>query len=232
MRAALILIAALLAATPAPTEEETSPPAAPTVRITSPIGGWTSRRVVTLSGTVEGEGVSRVSVNANGTVFTLPVEGGRFSRDLVLASGENAFRVSARNAGGRSSDSVVVHGRVEAKDVRVTLVWDTPDTDIDLWVIDPDGEKCDYRQKETKLGGTLDVDVTQGFGPEVFTLARAKAGEYRVVVHFFSGQAPTRARVEVVLHEGTAREERRAGTAVLLESKEEAAILSFTVAGE
>jgi uncharacterized protein YfaP (DUF2135 family) len=224
--APIILAGAVLAMLDATWAEE---PAAPVVRITSPLGGWTAERLVTFAGTVEGEGVSRVTVNANGTVFTLPVAGGRFERRLVLAPGENGFRVTARNAGGRGSDGVVVHGRVEAKDVRVTLVWDTPGTDVDLWVTDPDGERCKYDHAQTKLGGTLDVDVTDGYGPEVFTLARAKSGAYAVVAHYYSGGAPTRARVEVVLFEGTAREERREAAAVLLRHGEQAAVLSFVV---
>lgn len=231
MRLRFVLLAVfLLALRPLETSLAAGEP--PTVRIESPGAGWTAQRIVTLSGVVEGEGISRVVVNANGTVFTLPVEGGRFERRLVLAPGENGFRVSARNAAGRGTDDVVVHGRVEAKDVRVTLVWDTPGTDVDLWVTDPDGELCKYDHAQTKLGGTLDVDVTNGFGPEVFTLARAKTGSYRVVAHYYSGGLPTRARVEVVLFEGTAREERREAVAILMRKDEQPAVLSFTVPGE
>jgi uncharacterized protein YfaP (DUF2135 family) len=203
----------------------------PVVRILSPDSGWATERIISLEGTVEGEGITRVGVNANGTVFTLPVTDGRFARNVVLAPGENAFRVTARNTAGRGSDDVLLNARVEAKDVRVTVIWDTPGTDVDLWVTDPDGELCKYNHAQTKLGGSLDTDETDGFGPEVFTLARAKAGSYSVRVHYYSGGPPTRARVEVVLHEGQAREERREAQAVLLGKDDQPQVVSFTVPG-
>jgi uncharacterized protein YfaP (DUF2135 family) len=234
MRAIILIALGLLAAPVADEEKKIDPPV---VRIESPVGGWTNDRIVTLKGSVTGEGVERVRISVNGTDCTLPVSrgddggGGRFERKFVLSPGENAFRVTARNTAGRGEDAVTLHARAEAKDVRVTLTWDTPETDIDLWVDDPDGERCKYDHAETKLGGKLDVDVTDGFGPEVFTLARAKAGTYTVRVHFYDGGPPTRARVEVVLHEGTAREERRRAEAVLLDEDDQPQVLAFTVSG-
>ena len=71
-------------------------------------------------------------------------------------------------------------------DVRIVVSWSSNNTDIDLWVIDPDGEKCYYSYPNTKMGGKISRDFTRGYGPEEFTLRRAKSGKYRVIMHYYS----------------------------------------------
>ena len=51
-------------------------------------------------------------------------------------------------------------------DLRVTISWNTDATDVDLWVMEPDGTKCFYQHNHTKNGGELSQDQTQGYGPE------------------------------------------------------------------
>jgi len=71
-------------------------------------------------------------------------------------------------------------------DVRVLIDWNHNDTDIDLWVTDPTGEKANYQNTRTKLGGRMSQDVTQGYGPEEYMLKKAKEGAYEVVVNYFA----------------------------------------------
>ena len=47
-------------------------------------------------------------------------------------------------------------------DLRVALSWDVDDTDIDLWVLEPSGEKAYYQHPRTNLGGRLSRDITDG----------------------------------------------------------------------
>ena len=68
-------------------------------------------------------------------------------------------------------------------DLRVTISWNTDNTDVDLWVIEPSGEKCFYGHSRTQHGGELSQDQTQGYGPERYQIAKAEAGEYKVIVH-------------------------------------------------
>ncbi len=75
--------------------------------------------------------------------------------------------------------------RQPAADLRVTISWNTDATDIDLWVIEPDGTKCYYEHNRTKNGGKLSQDQTQGYGPERYTIEKAPAGEFKVMVHYF-----------------------------------------------
>ncbi len=75
--------------------------------------------------------------------------------------------------------------------LRVVLTWDTDNTDMDLWVTDPNGEKCDYNNRLTRQGGALSRDCTGGYGPEEFMLRKAKPGTYRVEVEYYGSNQQT-----------------------------------------
>ena len=66
------------------------------------------------------------------------------------------------------------------------------------------------------LGGTLDTDVTTGYGPETFTLARLSPGAWRIQAHYYGGAVPTWIVVTVVEHEGEPEESRRLFRGLLL----------------
>ncbi len=70
-------------------------------------------------------------------------------------------------------------------DLRITLAWDSDNTDIDLWVIDPNGEKAYYGHPLSYQGGRMSQDVTGGYGPEEFALRVAKPGKYTVQAQFY-----------------------------------------------
>jgi hypothetical protein len=71
-------------------------------------------------------------------------------------------------------------------DLRVTISWNTDTTDVDLWVIEPDGAKCFYQNTRTPSGGELSQDQTQGYGPERYRIGKARPGVYKVIVHYFN----------------------------------------------
>jgi len=70
-------------------------------------------------------------------------------------------------------------------DLRAVLSWDADNTDIDLWVTDPNGEKAFYGNPLTYQGGRMSRDFTGGYGPEEFSLKKAKPGTYLVQAQFF-----------------------------------------------
>jgi hypothetical protein len=70
-------------------------------------------------------------------------------------------------------------------DLRVVLAWDSDNSDMDLWVTDPNGERCYYGNRNTYQGGLLSDDFTGGYGPEEFVLKDAKPGKYKVEANFF-----------------------------------------------
>jgi len=73
-------------------------------------------------------------------------------------------------------------------DVQVTLTWDNT-SDIDLWVTEPNGNKIYYQSPNSSTGGHLDVDDTDGYGPENIFWAdgQAPVGQYIVQVHYYGG---------------------------------------------
>ena len=97
-------------------------------------------------------------------------------------------------------------------DIKVYLSWDTDRSDVDLWVINPAGEKIFYSHRNGRFGGALFHDVTTGYGPESFTAREAHPGTWLVQVNYFSTNrrrfTEARGEVVVVLHEGTAKEQR------------------------
>jgi hypothetical protein len=70
-------------------------------------------------------------------------------------------------------------------DLRAVLTWDADNTDIDLWVTDPNGERAFYGHRLTYQGGAMSRDFTGGYGPEEFSLRYAKPGKYLVQAQFF-----------------------------------------------
>ncbi|MEN8216781.1 MAG: hypothetical protein ABFS56_10480 [Pseudomonadota bacterium] len=120
-------------------------------------------------------------------------------------------------------------------DILVALSWNTDGTDVDMHVIEPSGEECYYRHRDTKIGGHLSQDVTQGYGPEMYTLANAKPGIYRIKAKYFASnanRASTRTKVSatIIQNWGTEQERILHKTVTLRYGKEMHEILTIKVA--
>lgn len=68
-------------------------------------------------------------------------------------------------------------------DVRIVIEWTNDDADIDLWVIEPNGEKVYYNYQTSSSGGTISNDMTDGYGPEEYAIRRAPSGEYVIRIN-------------------------------------------------
>ncbi len=124
-------------------------------------------------------------------------------------------------------DTTLVHAM--PVDIRVVLNWNKKDTDIDLWVTDPEGEKSYYSHKETTAGGKFSEDQTEGYGPEQFLLKKAIKGKYKIEVDYyadtqFSLAGPTTLMVEIFTHYGNGRQQRQILT-LQMEKEEDEEIL-------
>jgi hypothetical protein len=102
-------------------------------------------------------------------------------------------------------------------DVRIVLTWDTDATDMDLWVLEPTGEKCFYEHPLTTLGGRISSDFTGGYGPEEYMVRRARRGVYRVKANYYGTRSqglagPTTVQGTVITGFGRPEERRRAVT--------------------
>ena len=76
-------------------------------------------------------------------------------------------------------------------DIRVVINWDADNTDVDLWVTEPNDEKCMYSYKLTSNGGRISNDFTQGYGPEEYLIRKAPKGTYRIQAHYYGNHRPT-----------------------------------------
>ena len=92
--------------------------------------------------------------------------------------------------------------------IRVVLTWDSDNSDMDLWVIDPNNEKTFYAHRNSVQGGKISNDFTGGYGPEAFWLKQPMKGEYRIKAHYYGDRqqivtGPTTAFVRLIRHWGT-----------------------------
>ena len=97
-------------------------------------------------------------------------------------------------------------GRIEDEpSLRFVLHWETDTNDVDLHVYDNAGDHAYYADAELPSGGKLYDDVTDGWGPECFTIrGKKRAGPYRIQVDYYSrgpmGYGP--GKVQIIDHDG------------------------------
>ncbi|MFZ3282228.1 YfaP family protein [Pseudomonas sp.] len=157
----------------------------------------------------------------NGVSMPLKIDdSGHFDRPFSFPNGSNSVEV-------RSPDGLQRHrtqflntsgGATPAK-LRVLLAWDSDGTDLDLHLVTPDGAHIWYGNRVAPNGAALDVDVTTGYGPEIFAMPAPIKGQYLVYVNYYGGgyrgddeggdeavQPLTTAQVTVITEEGTPNE--------------------------
>lgn len=101
----------------------------------------------------------------------------------------------------RARDYDVDLARTDA--LRVTLAWETDANDVDLHVVDPNGEECFYSHKHNASGLELYEDITQGLGPEVVRTSELQKGTYHVGVNYFAaGPMGVSRGIVVILRNG------------------------------
>lgn len=99
-------------------------------------------------------------------------------------------------------------GTIRAR-LRLVLSWDTDNTDLDLHVVTPDGEHAWYGNTVLKNSGALDMDVTTGYGPEIFAMPAPIHGRYQVYINYYGGRSETElttAQLTLITDEGSVNE--------------------------
>lgn len=110
-------------------------------------------------------------------------------------------------------------------DIRIVLNWDTDNSDMDLWVTDPYGEKCYYKNRFTKVGGFMSRDFTGGYGPEEFLIKKAVKGKYKVQANYYGSReqtlvGPTTIYLDIYTYYASGREKKETITLRLSQNKE------------
>jgi hypothetical protein len=108
-------------------------------------------------------------------------------------------------------------------DIRVVMTWDADNSDMDLWVTDPLGEKCYFGHNATAQGGRMTRDATQGYGPEEFSLRKALPGKYKIEANFYGNRqqiiaGATTLQVKLMTHFGTNKAQEKTLTLRLKEA--------------
>jgi Ca-activated chloride channel homolog len=108
--------------------------------------------------------------------------------NLIALTELNAIASNANIAKPNSVDLSQIDQRLRVNlplDLRITMAWDTDDTDMDLYVQDPLGERASFQKQLTTQGGRMSPDATGGYGPEDYSLKEAAPGTYVVEAHFY-----------------------------------------------
>jgi uncharacterized protein YfaP (DUF2135 family) len=157
--------------------------------ITSPV----TERVLTITGRVANPQLNSANLIIDGEsdqAYSVELNNGNFSQQIVISGSaapeQHSVELMATSGSLTATDTATFTSQVPPTALRVTLTWDTGDTDVDLWVTDPNGEKCYYANSTTASGLTLDFDDTNGFGPENITTTNIIPGDYFVQVHYYS----------------------------------------------
>jgi uncharacterized protein YfaP (DUF2135 family) len=170
----------------------------------------------------------------NGTAMPLQVEqDGSFSRPYAFGQGSNSVEV--RSPDGSSRKRVQFYDGASNKRqsrLRVVLSWDSPGTDLDLHVVTPTGEHAWYGERVIPSGGALDVDVTTGYGPEIFASPSPEKGSYLVYVNYYGAgygvNDLTIAQVAIISNENTPNEKRQVFQVPMRRAGDLTLVSSFT----
>ena len=148
----------------------------------------------------------------NGSAMPLAIhEDGSFARPYAFNSGSNSVQINTPDGARKRLQFYQTTGNSPRVRLRIVLNWDTDGTDLDMHVLTPDGNHAWYGQRVIP-GGAIDLDVTTGYGPEIFSAPAPQSGPYQVYVNYYgSGDAQTitTARLTVITEEGTPNERRQ-----------------------
>jgi uncharacterized protein YfaP (DUF2135 family) len=189
-----------------------------------------------IRGKIAGAGKGRpATLVVNGTAMPLELdEEGGFARPYGFGSGSNGVEVRSPDGKQRARTQFVdgYAGKTQAR-LRVLLSWDSAGTDLDLHIVTPDGGHAWYGNRVLKDGSAIDVDVTTGYGPEIFSSAAPAKGMYHVYVNYYGSGADssalTVAQVSIITNENTAREKRQSFMVPMRAAGELTLIKSFVL---
>ncbi|NHZ64821.1 YfaP family protein [Massilia genomosp. 1] len=166
-----------------------------------------------IRGRIASKGKSKpATLVVNGVAMPMAVqEDGSFARPYAFGRGSNSVEVRSPDGKARNRTQFLdsYAGKTQSR-LRVVLSWDSDGTDVDLHVVAPDGGHSWYGNRVMPNGGALDVDVTTGYGPEIFSSAAPPKGNYHVYVNYYgAGQDSgilTVAQVAIITNENSPNE--------------------------
>jgi len=98
---------------------------------------------------------------------------------------------------------------LDSINLMITMNWNTDDSDIDLYVVDPLGDTCSYKKTNTKSGGYITDDNTEGYGPEMYINPSKNKGKYKIMCEYYDdsdSRVSTRTQVYVIIYKNWGKE--------------------------
>lgn len=210
----------------------------------NPISSPVTERILSVSGKVANPMLTSAYLvidNDFDQLFEVNLYDGTFSASVIVEPSveeeDHTLELIAESGSLETSDLIEFSSQVAPAGFRVTLTWDTTGTDVDLWVTDPNGERCYYGNSTTASGLHLDFDDTNGYGPENITSSVPILGDYLVQVHYYSDHDDdiaigTNCQVIIRLNEGTEDEEVYYYYGFLSDTGDLWSVSTFTLDGE
>lgn len=170
----------------------------------------------------------------NGTAMPQRIdEDGTFSRPFAFDAGSNGVELRAADGSRKQVQFYDSYsGKVQPR-LRVVLAWDTDNTDLDLHIVSPDGVHTYYGDPVAPNGGALDVDVTTGYGPEIYSTPAPLHGTYLVYLNYYGNGGNksdmTVAQVTIITGENTPDEKRETIVVPMRKPGELTLVKSFVV---
>lgn len=156
--------------------------------------------------TIDENGMYVESSNYHRVKYEVTKGGGKVASNLVTVGDDNTASVewTLGESGEQEVRAVVVDVITEKEiseaiffsatlveaEVTIRLDWSqhSGDTDIDLHVVDPFGERIFFAHMVAESGGYLDRDDTHGPGPEHIHWDSAPIGTYQIYVHYYPNE--------------------------------------------
>jgi uncharacterized protein YfaP (DUF2135 family) len=169
---------------------------------------------------------------ANGVAMPLSVdESGHYERPYAFGAGSNSLEVRGAHGGVTRRQFYEANaGKVPAK-LRIVMSWDSNHTDVDLHVVTPNREHAWYGNRTIASGGSIDMDATDGYGPEIFATPNLMHGTYLVYANYFGGESEkviTTVTVTIISNENTPSEKQQTFVVPLLKVGELLLVSQFT----
>lgn len=173
-------------------------------------GARLKNAIVTLEG-IDYSGYSTVTTNSNGE-FVIPA---RTNSEVIITGQQNLLISNTVKIETTTTDTTTGPACLAvtnaASNVKIRLTWGNLPEDVDSHLFTPSGYEISFMD-EGSLSSTpfanLDVDDTDGNGPEIVTIRRLMVGNYRYIVNNYSrtanpGMTGSPIRVELNTPQGT-----------------------------
>lgn len=142
---------------------------------------------------------NKVFLHLNGVKQEVNVSNGKFSNPMVLANGENKIKLELQGNGFTIKQPQTVYYKGVDTDLRITLTWNGSG-DIDLWLKDPSNTSCGHSNKNSGAM-SLDVDNTNGYGPENISVIEGESGVYSISAINYSNATGKEATIYIFKNE-------------------------------